>query len=182
MANSPITPEIDVLLAIIDWFMKRGIRPYQFSPPKGAGIDSGLVHSQIYSEVAKWIVAGQDIRPLNFSSDGPDVCGISEKEWWQVECKGVGKGVPPTQRENFARALASVVSYYEEKPTNLPQKYLHYRDARPYLGLAIPASPTYLSELKRRVRQPLRIRLNLWILLYEAESKNIKAISPEDEY
>jgi hypothetical protein len=122
MTGSLIIPEIDVLLAIIEWFMKRRIKPYPFSPPRGAGIDSGLVHSQIYSEVGKWIVADQDIRPINFSGDGPDVCCISEKEWWQVECKGAGSGKPQTQRNNFDRALASVVSYYEEKPANLPKK------------------------------------------------------------
>ena len=48
-------------------------------------------------------------------------------------------------------------------------------------GLALPASPEYLKQLKKRVRQPLRVRLNLWVLLYEPKSKSIRAVSPEDK-
>ena len=182
MTDARTTPEIDVLVAAGVFLMKRGVRPYQFSTPRGAGIDSSSVLSQFYSKVSEWIVDGKDIRPINSSNRGPDIIGVSEKEWWQVECKGTGSGKPQTQRNNFDRALASVVSYYREKPEKLPKRYVHYNGARPYLGLALPASPTYLKELKRRVRQPLRKRLNLWVLLYEPESKSIRTVSPENSY
>ena len=182
MTDARTTPEIDILVAAGGFLMKRGVKPYQFSPPKGEGIDSRLVLLQLYSEVSRWIVDGQDIRPIDLSSRGPDIIGVSETEWWQVECKGAGSGTLQTQRNNFDRALASVVSYYEEETKDLPQQKNRYRNAQPYLGLALPASPAYLNELERRVRQPLRKRLNLWVLLYEPESKSIRAVSPKDNY
>ncbi len=181
MTDVRTVPEIDVLVAVVDFLMSRDVKPYQFSAPRGAGIDSESVRSQLYSKVDKWIVNGQDI-PFTFSNQGPDIVGISEVEWWQIECKGSGEGKPQTQRNNFDRALASVVSYYCEKPEELPSRYTHYSNARPYLGLALPASPAYLNELKRRVRQPLRKILNLWVLLYDPESKRIRAVSPDDGY
>jgi hypothetical protein len=181
MADNQIIPEIDVLCATFDFLMHRNVRPYQISTARGAGIDSESVLSQLLSIASKHIVAGKDI-PFVHSSSGPDIIGVSETEWWQVECKGTGIGKPQTQRNNFDRALASVVSYYCAKPENLPQKYAHYNGARPYLGLALPASPAYLNELTRRVRQPLRKVLNLWILLYQRESQNIHVVSPDDNY
>jgi hypothetical protein len=181
MVDNQRTPEIDVLCATFDFLMDRNVMPYQISIARGTGIDSESVLSQFYSVAIKHKIAGKDVQ-FDHSNSGPDVIGISEKEWWQVECKGVGKGVSATQRENFARALASVVSYYCEKPEGLPKRYVYYNGARPYLGLALPTSPAYLNELKRRVRQPLRKALNLWILLYQAESKKINALSPDDNY
>lgn len=182
MTDTRTTPEIDVLVAAGDFLMKRGVKPYRFSPPKGAGIDSESVRSQIYMKVSEWIANGQDIRPIEFSNEGPDIIGVSETEWWQIECKGSGLGKESTLRNHFDRALASVVSYYYEKPEGLPKQYVHYSGARPYLGLALPASQKYLKELKKRIRQSLRKVLNLWILLYEPESKSIRGISPEDNY
>ena len=82
-----------------------------------------------------------------------------------------------TQRNNFDRALASVVSYFEETPQGVPAEF---ENATVCLGLALPATQAYLNELKRRVRLPLRKRLNLWVLLYELETSAIKAISPEE--
>lgn len=182
MSSYSIVPEIDILIATSTFLIQRGVKPYQFSTPKGAGIDSKAVQLQIFTEIYRWIQDGQDIRPLEFSNKGPDIIGVSETEWWQVECKGAGSGKPQTQRNNFDRALASVTSYYCDKPEMLPKKYIEYGGARPYLGLALPASPSYISELKKRVRQPLRKILNLWILIYETESKKIRTITPDDNY
>ncbi len=182
MTDTRTTPEIDVLVAAGGFLMKRGVKPYRFSLPKGAGIDSESACLQILSQASEWIVNGQDIRPIDFSNKGPDVVGISETEWWQVECKGSGLGKKSTLRNNFDRALASVVSYYCERPEGLPERYTQHTSAQPYLGLALPTSQTYMNELNRRVRQPLRKILNLWVLLYEPESKKIRAVSPEDSY
>ena len=177
MTEYQVIPEIDVLLASIDFFVTRGVKPYQFSIPKGKGIDRESARTRIYE-----VLISELIRPVDFQEKGPDIMGVSETEWWQVECKGSGTGVQSTQRNNFDRALASIVSCYEEETGKLPTPYEQYSNAQPYLGLALPASPAYLKELKRRVRQPLRKRLNLWVLLYKPESKSITAISPEDSY
>lgn len=50
-----------------------------------------------------------------------------------------------------------------------------------YLGLALPETEHYIRELKRRVRKPLRQKLNLWILLYDIGSGKIKAIELNQE-
>jgi hypothetical protein len=181
MAYNQRTPENDVLCATFDFLMDRNVMPYQISTARGAGIDSESVLLQLYLVVGKHKVAGRDIQ-FDHSNSGPDIVGVSETEWWQVECKGTGAGKSQTQRNNFDRALASVASYYCEKPERLPKRYIHYNDARPYLGLALPASSAYLNELKKRVRKPLRKALNLWILLYQTESKKINVLSPDDNY
>lgn len=178
MTDYQIIPETDVLVATTVFLKERGVKPYRISVPKGKGIDNTSAKNQIWQVLTS--NSTPDVYP--FSKKGPDIIGISEAEWWQVECKGAGSGTTQTQRNNFDRALASVVSYYGEEIKNLPEQYRQYRNAQPYLGLALPASPEYLKQLRRRVRQPLRERLNLWVLLYEPPSKNIRAVSPEDSY
>ena len=175
MSTYHIIPEVNVLVATALFLVQRGVKPYQFSPPKGKGIEPESVLIQIAAALTPDIILHS-----TFESSGPDVIGVSESEWWQIECKGSGAGKEQTQRNNFDRALSSVVSYYEEESKGLPEQYKQYKNAKPYLGLALPASPTYLTQLEKRVRQPLRKRLNLWVLLYEHESKNIRAISPEN--
>lgn len=177
MVSHPIIPEIDVLVATIAFLKERGVVCYGIAVPRGKGIEKSA------AEAGAWSALGNNIpRTYPFSAEGADIIGISATEWWKIECKGSGGGKPQTQRNNFDRALASAVSYYEEKPTNLPKEYDQYQNAQPYLGLALPSSQAYLNELKRRVRLPLRKALNLWVLLYESDSKKIRAISPEDGY
>jgi hypothetical protein len=169
--------EIDVLVATIVFLIERGVKPYQLSITQGNGIDYDSAMNQIFE-----VLISHNIQPVFFDNKGQHVIGVSETEWWQVECKGSGNVVPSSQRDNFDRALSSVVSYYEKETKRLPRQYEPYSTAQPYLGLAIPASPAYMKELKKRVRPPLRKRRNLWILLYEPESKSIRAVSPEDSY
>jgi hypothetical protein len=172
-----IIPEIDVLVATVAFLKERGVTCYGISVARGKGIDKKA------SETSARAALGNELSHIYpFSANGADIVGISATEWWNIECKGSGTGVSQTQRNNFDRALASTVSYYEEKPSNLPKEYSQYGNARSYLGLALPASRAYLNELKRRVRLPLRKALNLWVLLYEPNSKKIRAISPEESY
>ena len=177
MPTHPIIPEIDVLIATAEFLVKRDVKPYKFSIPKGKGIDYETANYQLLAALIP-----HNIRPIHFDTKGQDVIGVSETEWWQVECKAFGSGEPSTHRDKFDRGLASVVSYYEEETRGLPQEYERCKNAKPYLGLALPASPEYLKHLKRGVRQTLRKRLNLWVLLYEPESKSIRAVAPEDSY
>ena len=55
-----------------------------------------------------------------------------------------------TQRNNFDRALASVVSYYTDSLPIMPDDLAVLRGAVPHLGLALPETPDYLRELRRR--------------------------------
>lgn len=167
--------EGDVLLATFRFLtMERKTIPYRISVPSGKDID----HSSIETSIKDFY------KTLNWEPElvgsGPDIIAISEKEWWCVECKGFGKGKNSTHRNNFDRGLASVVSYYEDKPNIPPGLNEYAKDSGVFLGLALPASTQYLRELERRVRSPLRQRLNLWILLYE-QSK-IRAISPSEGF
>ena len=172
--NAPDTiQEGAVLLATIRFLIGRKAIPYQVSVASGRGIDAEPTKSEV-----RRIFAEISFEPT-FKGVGPDVVAVSKDEWWQVECKGVGTGKPQTQRNNFDRALASVVSNYDDAPEGLPN---WAEGASPFLGLALPASTTYLSELRRRVRPPLRRQLNLWVLLYDSSTKTIHAVSPTDEY
>ena len=165
--------EGNVLLATIKYLVtKRKTLPYTISVASGKDIDHNLTKTKI-----KDLFKDLEREP-EFVGSGPDIIAVSEKEWWCVECKGVGMGKPQTQRNNFDRALASVVSYYEDMPDTPPQWSEYVKDSKVFLGLALPGSTQYLKELERRVRSPLRRRLNLWILIYERS--NIRAVAPSD--
>ena len=167
-----VVGEGKVLLATIEFLVKRGVFPYRVSPPSGKGIDTNSIKTRV-----KNLFEGTSFEP-EFVGSGPDVVAISENEWWIVECKGAGMGKPSTYRNSFDRALASAVSYYEETP---PPELELAKNAKVFLGLALPDSTQYLKELERRVRLPLRRRLNLWVLLYE-KSGEIRAIAPNEPY
>jgi hypothetical protein len=171
--NDLIISEGDVLVAATVFLVQRGLVPYQFSVAAGRGINNSDTIKRLREAFAS---IG---RPSpSFTGNGADILAVSELEWWAVECKGSGAGQPQTQRNNFDRALASAVSYYEEKPQGLPE---NLANATVFLALALPATKAYLKELKRRVRKPLRKRLNLWVLLYQPDSKMLRAVSPEDD-
>ncbi len=165
--------EGEVLLATVHYLISRNAIPFQISAASGKGIDTQQIKENI-----KQIFGSVSFEP-SFLGSGPDIVAVSENEWWIVECKGVGSGKVQTQRNNFDRALASVVSYYEDNPSNPPE---WAKNASIFLGLALPKSQLYLKELKRRVRLPLRKRLNLWILLYDFSVQNISAIAPNESY
>ena len=169
----PVVEETTVMKATTDYLISRGVLPYRFSVARGKGIDT----SQALTALSEKFKA---VGPTpQFLSYGADIEGLSETEWWRVECKGTGVGKGPTQRNHFDRALASVVTYFEAPPYPLGP---NYPAAKLFLGLALPSSPDYLRELKRRVRLHLRKHLNLWVLLYEPVSGSVKEVSPDQEF
>lgn len=165
--------EGNVLLTTVRYLLSRKAIPVQLSVASGKGIETGQIKDEV-----KRIFDGVAFEP-QFVGSGPDIVAVSENEWWFVECKGAGAGKSQTQRNNFHQALASVVSYYDDRPNNPPD---WAKNASVFLGLPLPASRQYLNELKRRVRSPLRQRLNLWILLYDESSRQINAIAPAESY
>lgn len=173
MAAETVVAEPDVLIATTVFLIERGAVPYQFSVAAGKGIDTAGAIERLNKAYA---AVGRSPR---FLGNGADILALSDTEWWIVECKGSGAGQPQTQRNNFDRALASVVSYFEEEPQELPEIR---KNVRVCLGLALPATRAYLNELQRRVRLPLRRRLNLWVLLYELASQKIRAVAPDAAY
>jgi len=168
MPDFPLVQETEVLMSTIEYMFKRNVIPYQFSVARGKGIDT-------QTTIHKICKLYQDNFQPAFLSGGPDIVAISKKEWWHVECKGTGTGKRQTQRNNFDRALASVVSYFGE---GRPELLEEYPNAKQYLGLALPASPIYIHLLLNKVKKPLRKALNLWILLFEPKTKSIRSIPP----
>lgn len=172
--KNEIVTEAKVLKATTVFLIERGVSPYQFSIASGKGIDAKSIEANLRDLFSK---VGHN---PSFVSNGPDIMAISDDEWWIIECKGSGSGTSQTQRNNFDRALASVVSYYEESPNGLlPDEY---QNVKIMLGLALPATDQYLRELNRRVRKPLRKRLNLWVLLLDNETQKIIPVQPEQDY
>ncbi len=146
-------PEIkDVQIATAIWLWNREVRPCQFSVASGKDIDSNSNRERLERELES---AGIP-RVQKFNNTGPDIIGSSRAQYRQIECKGSGTGTKQTFRNNFDRALASVVSYYTD--TSRDEQF---KDAEPYLGLALADVPDYKSELKNRLGKPLRRKLNL---------------------
>jgi hypothetical protein len=178
-----VTPEIDVLVAVAVWLRQRKVLPYQFSIAHGRDIDVEAAKSKLNTALDKERIPAE-LR--FFVGDGPDITAISRSEYWQIECKAAGTGKRTTQRNNFDRALASAVSYYTESPPDFAKEGLAaftvFNSARPVLGMALPETHDYMSELKRRVKNPLRNALNLWVLLYNPADGTVRGIAPDGDY
>ena len=178
--------ENDVLIAATRWLLRRNILPYQFSVARGKGIDYSSEKARVINEVQKLYQELKLYPKLPyFCKDGPDILGIDPQsflqesdpensEWWQIECKGAGEGKQPTQRNNFDRGLASVVSYYGPST--------EFRNAKPHLGFALPNTKHFKHLLKKRLGRPLRTRLDLWVLVYDSGDKSVHAVPPDAEY
>ena len=137
MATDGIVPEPDVLIAATVFLIRRGAIPYQFSVAAGRGIETSHAVERLRAAFAS---VGHT---PSFTGNGADILAISNTEWWAVECKGAGAGTSQTQRNNFDRAVASVVSYCEDA---CPGGSESTKDAKVFLGLAPqPRKPTYAS-------------------------------------
>jgi len=186
-----VCSEIDVLIASAKWCLhKRKVFPYRFSP-------TGNIKKELSNDVAKKRLIKEvgleklvEIEALQFRGIGADIVGVDIQsflkafngeehtglEWWQIECKAAGSGTKQAQLNQFKLALANVVGFFGEPPPD------EFKAARPYLGLALSATPYFLHHLKGRVKKPLRQALNLWVLLYDSIDRSIRALSPEDDY
>ncbi len=113
MEQSGINSEIEILRATTVFLINRGVTPYQFSLAHGQGSDSAAFQKLLTDALKQVGIQSK------FYTTGPDICGISAKEFWQIECKSSGSGKSQTQRNNFDRALASVVSYFDDVTSKL---------------------------------------------------------------
>ena len=182
-------PENEVLIATARWLLNRKVLPYQVSVASGQGLDYLADQTRLIEDLKLGALLKQIELP-HFKKTGPDILGldiksllqvvddkeanVSNSEWWQIECKGVGIGQPATQRNNFDRALSSVVSYFGPSE--------EFKNVRSFLGLALPNSRYFKHHLKTRVKKPLRIQLNLWVLIYDPSEKSVSAVLPNEDY
>ncbi|OGL45262.1 MAG: hypothetical protein A2W05_03930 [Candidatus Schekmanbacteria bacterium RBG_16_38_10] len=158
-----IIPEQIVLIETAKWFVKRGCDLNSISIPRGKGY-TGDIKSNLENELKD---IGYD-KKINYNPHGADIIAQNEDEIWKVECKGLGSGTTQTLRNNFDRALASAVTYFDEE------------DKQQFLVLAIPNSLPYLQQLLR-INKSLRKTLNLWILLIDENDHTVNEYKPEDD-
>jgi hypothetical protein len=159
-------PEIDVLIDAAVWIHQNGWRLQSISPPGGQGTKRG---DQIQKIKERLLEAGVIFDNMEFTPGGPDIIARLDSSLWKIECKGLGGGKPQTLKNNFDRAVASTVSYYNKKDGLR-------------LGLVMPKAEPYLGLIRRKIPQALREALSLWILLYNLDDKSVKAIKPEEPF
>jgi len=117
--------------------------------------------------VTEFIRSGIPINTQMFKSSGPDIIAQRNTLKWKIECKGLTSGEPGTKRENFSRALASTVSYFEG-----------LKDDR--IGIAMP--DYYRSLVSIKISDALRQVLNLWVFFYNHEKYTIEVFEPSKKF
>lgn len=164
--TNELVDEIKVIARIAVWLAKQNWELKAFSIPKGEQ------HFPSVDERKKYLIStleGEHCKhgELEFFNGGPDIIAEKSGVCLRVECKGLGKGKPQTLRNNFDRALASVVSYYDLEGI--------------HLGLGFPDAPKYKSFINTRLPDALRKKLNIWIFLLNKDSLVVEAFSPKEE-
>jgi hypothetical protein len=161
--ESQYVPEVDVLVAVVRYLHSEGWNIESLSIARGQGIDSVGNMNKVKAELAKLGIEEKNVR---FVSEREDIRAKKGSSLWRIECKGLAESMkPPTVRNQFDRALASVVSYYDQ--TQGLQ-----------LGLALPEE--YFKHIKARLPQALRTALSLWVLLYVSADNEVVAFAPDE--
>ena len=161
MEAQPIA-ELDVLIGVAGWLNSHGWRIERVSLARGQGIDQASGKQELESSFTG---LGIPLEGLRFTPSGADIEAVSGTDVWRIECKGLGNVKASTLKNNFDRAVASVVSYYE-------------RSERLRLGLAIPEQ--YLQLIQAKLPLALREIISLWIFLY-VNRDEIYVFSPTEE-
>ena len=157
-------PELNVLMAVVQWLHSEGWTIERLSIAHGAGIDSVNAKNRVEAELTRLGIERNSVRLVSI---GEDIRAKKGDTLWRIECKGLAEGMkPPTVRNQFDRALAGVVSYYDQ--TQGLQ-----------LGLALPEE--YFKHIKARLPQALKTALNLWVLLYVSADEEVCAFAPHEE-
>lgn len=158
-----LTSEFQVLKATIAWLHKNGWIIESISIAAGRGL--APIEQQKKQLMRELAVTNVPFHEAIYGRKGPDIIARSHEGIWKIECKGLGTGKPSTQRNNFDRAVSSVVSYFDSPETRL--------------GLALANDYLWQFDLGKRLPRVLRQAINLWILLLENES--IYPYEPTDE-
>jgi len=162
MEAQPI-PEVDVLIAVAKWLHRNDWQLEKVSLASGQGIDQANHKEKVRAE---FTAAGIDVKSISFVSKGEDIRARHGTEVWRIECKGLGNVSLPTLKTNFDRAVASAVSYYNQR-------------AGLRLGLAV--TEEYGRLIRDKLPQVLREAINLWIFLYVSADNEIYVFRPDEE-
>jgi hypothetical protein len=156
-------PEVDVLIAVVRYLHSESWTIESLSVAHGAGIDSVSSKNRVKVGLAKLGIEWNSVRLVSM---GEDIRAKKGSILWRIECKGLAESMKPsTTRNQFDRALASVVSYYD-------------RTHGLRLGLALPEE--YFKHIKVRLPQALRTALSLWVLLYVSADNEVVAFAPDE--
>jgi hypothetical protein len=162
--ETQIVPEIDILIGTTKWLISKNWHIMTLSIPHGQGINSSSVGNSLKTELSQ---IGIDIRNIRLKSSGEDILAQRENISWKIECKGLTGGTLQTIKNNFDRAVASVVSYYTQKE-NL------------WLGIALPDSEVYKKYVQAKLPKSLREATNLWVLFYLSKNE-VFELAPDEE-
>jgi hypothetical protein len=157
--------EFDILLATIRWLLEKGWRVDSVSIAPSSELASMQERKEEVKRLlraASWSLDEDGFRPI-----GPDIVAGTNGGIWKFECKGLGRGKPRTHRNNFDRAVASVVSYYDGP------------DIR--LGLSIAEDYLWKYNFGKRLPTALRESIGLWLFLYNPQRKEVYHFEPWHE-
>jgi hypothetical protein len=146
-----LTSELEMLIATTLWLVRNGWSVEAISIARGRGLPPV---DQQKEKIRKAFNA--DNVPFDeriFKPKGPDIIASSHDGIWKIECKGLGEGRAQTHRNNFDRAVASVMSYFDNPQTRL--------------GLALANDYLWVYNFSERLPQTLREATNLWVFLLE---------------
>jgi len=150
-AMTILASELEVLTATTVWLLRNGWSIEVISIAGGHGLPP--VDDQKESIRKLFNAENLQIDEQIFQHHGPDIVARSRQGIWKIECKGLGEGKPQTQRNNFDRAVASVMSYFDSPETRL--------------GLALANDYLWAYNFSERLPQALRQATNLWVFLFE---------------
>jgi hypothetical protein len=157
-------PETDILIETIFWLIENGWTIDSVSFPRGQEMNSMDHHSYFKYRLEESSLT-HIIHNITFPSNGPDILASKDEIKWKIECKGYSNSKLQTQRNNFDRALASCVTYFNDKE-NLK------------IGLAVP--DFYKSDIQKRIPIALREALKMSIFLFDTKNNVIEHFEPND--
>ncbi|MBI4186002.1 MAG: hypothetical protein HY530_00655 [Chloroflexi bacterium] len=157
--------EIDVIIAVAKWLHSNEWTVERLSIPHGSGLVSG---SKAKDKLRNDLTAvGIQTDSIRFLPKGEDIVARQRNSLWRIECKGLSAGKQATVKNNFDRAVASAVSYYD-----------HSEGLR--LGIALPDDKQYVRLCRNKLPKALRGAITLWVFLYE-NINEVYEFSPEEE-
>lgn len=157
-------PEIEVLIKVARLLNSEGWQIEKVCLPQGDGIDYSANKKRLQEEFS---ICGIATGTIRFGRTGEDIKAKQKDGVWRIECKGTSLSTTyQTNRNNFDRAVASVVSYYDGTE-------------RLRLGLAIPEELGKL--LHARLPQALREAIDLWVFIYSKADNEVFLFAPEEE-
>ena len=164
-SGATVVSELNVLLATLKWLLGEGWSVDGVSIATG----SGLAPIEEQKEEVKRVLNASSWLLDEYVLDhrGPDIVASRGQEVWKFECKGHGKGKRATLKNNFDRAVASVVSYYDDHNT--------------LLGLALPDDYLWKYDYGSRLPSALRGTINLWVFLYDPKLDSVYPFEPGEE-